>query len=41
MEPDYVYEQNVSQQCRYKRDRVHGGEANSKFAVDIETIPAE
>lgn len=41
MEPDYVYEQNVSQQCRYKRDRVHGGEANSKFAVGIETVPAE
>lgn len=41
MEPDYVYKQNVSKQSRYKRDRVHGGEANSKFAVDIKTVPAE
>lgn len=41
MKPDYVYKQNVSQQSRYKRDRVHGGEANSEFAFDIETVPAE
>ena len=41
MEPNYVYEHNVSKQSRYERDRIHGGEANSKAAVDIKTVPIE